>query len=167
MEYRGIYYTKNELSISYFYDLQLEETNNFQLSIFDDLQLPSLQLEKKNDLQSRDDFESEENKDLQSEADFESTDIIIISNLTTPEDVVEKDYDLSTIHNQLENNMNDFNFKCPPLDSPPDAFELEIERYKIEQDLKDASECKFDDDNSEISDIDFIFEMDDEINQEL
>ena len=153
MEYRGIYYTKNELSISFFDDLQLEENNNFQLSIFDDLEI-------------HDDFQIEKTNDLELHDDFESTDIIMIPNLTTPEDVVEnvsKDYDLSTIYNQLENNMNDFKFKYTPLDSPPDGFELEIERNKIEQDLKDAFEFKFDDNNSEISDIDFMFEIDQEL----
>ena len=167
MEYRGIYYTKNELSISFFDDLQLEENNNFQLSIFDDLEIhDDFQIEKTNDLELHDDFQIEKTNDLELHDDFESTDIIMIPNLTTPEDVVEnvsKDYDLSTIYNQLENNMNDFKFKYTPLDSPPDGFELEIERNKIEQDLKDAFEFKFDDNNSEISDIDFMFEIDQEL----
>ena len=165
MEYRGIYYTKNELSISFFDDLQLEENNNFQLSIFDDLQIhDDFQIEKTNDLELHDDLKSEKNNDLELHDDLKSTDIIMIPNFTTPEDVVEnvsKDYDLSTIYNQLENNMNDFKYK--PLDSPPDGFELEIERNKIEQDLKDAFEFKFDDNNSEISDIDFMFEIDQEL----
>jgi hypothetical protein len=168
MEFMGNYYTKNDdlkLSISFFDDLKLS------ISFFDDLELhDDFQIEKTNDLELHDDFQIEKTNDLELHDDLKSTDIILIPNLTTPEDVVEnvsKDYDLSKIYNHLENNMNDFNFKYTPTDSPPDAFELEIERYKIEQDLNDAFEFKFDDDNSEISHIDFMFEMDDENDQEL